>query len=171
MSNLQVLKPIVMQRLFITALACCVLFVSCNPDEELTENGDVFIGTWQCLGYLNSDGEEYPNDPNDPTDPCSYQANFIVESDGNLIFTFSNSDFIEDNGTFSYSGDCVTVIVVGQADIINETIMNLTWPNPSSNNGFNVSVAEITSEGVLRWMPQWVGSNFDGYDVYYEKIN
>ena len=157
-------------RLLFTALAFCFLFSSCNPDEELAENGEVFIGTWKYMGYLNSDGEEYSSNEQDP---CGYETNFIVESDGNLIFTASNSDSynVDDNGTIFYSGDCITAIVVGQADIINATIMNMTWPDASSNNGFFVSVAEITSEGVLRWMPQSVGSNFDGYDIYFEKIN
>ena len=165
-----------MQRLLFTTLACCVLFISCNPDEELTENGDLFIGTWQVLGYVNSDGEEYPNDLPE-TDPCGYQTNFIVESDGNLIWTYYNSDNADypydENGNFAYSGDCVNQIVVGQVDIINETIMNITMPSISSNNGFYVSVAEITSDGVLRVMTQSnnFSGMFDGYDTYFEKIN
>ena len=40
-------------RLLFTALTFCFLFSSCDPDEELTENGDVFIGNRIefCSGY------------------------------------------------------------------------------------------------------------------------
>jgi len=136
-------------RLLFTALACCFLFSSCNPDEELTENGDVFIGTWKLHGSENSNGIFTIED-----DACISQTGFIFEPDGDLIGTQYYWENEVSNTT------CLSIMYTGQHEIINESIVNLTIFG-------STTIGEISNDGNLKVqvLP------FQGNYLVFEKIN
>jgi len=149
-----------MQRLFITALALLpFLFTSCNPDEELIDNGDMFIGTWKLNGYESANGIFAIED-----DSCISQNNFIIDSDGDLIITqyYWANEIPNTN--------CLHYVSIELCDIINESLINFMIADMSFPNGYMTTVGEIYDEGVMK-VQVLDNGQFQGNYSIWEKIN